>query len=427
MTSLHVAGQGRDGQGTAGRHVREGGAVRPAGRRSWPTRRSTAAKPVDADAVRRPHAASPGAGGQQALSPRLAARRARPADVPVGRRPDAEGVRRRRRTWRSRSRCKTEVGYLKLGDLEVAVIPGEIYPELVLGKVQDPADPGADFPDAPVEPAIYAQMKGKHRMIDRPGERRDRLHHPEAAVGREAAVLLRAEEGPVRRGEQRRPGRGAGDLCGAFKELVAGEVTADEAESTMCLRRGAAADGSQGREPLDSGSLKQSSPGGAADSAAPPGLKSFRSSAFPRPGARAPGYRPPPLRGEDRRRNRVARGVMSRHLRQDRAFAVAQRDLCSPPPERCRRRSPAVLAAELVRRRGVVGGRAAHPAARTTAACTAPGRCRSRGRTPCTSAPRSPGRRRWRTAASPRSAGRRSPSRPATSAASTTTTGSYPP
>lgn len=60
---------------------------------------------------------------------------------------------------------KTEVGYLKLGELEVAVIPGEIYPELVLGKVQTPADPGADFPDAPAEPAIYDQLKGKHRML----------------------------------------------------------------------------------------------------------------------------------------------------------------------------------------------------------------------------------------------------------------------
>jgi hypothetical protein len=60
---------------------------------------------------------------------------------------------------------KTEVAYLQLGDLEVAVIPGEIYPELVLGKVQDPVDPGADFPTAPVEPAIYAQLKGKHRML----------------------------------------------------------------------------------------------------------------------------------------------------------------------------------------------------------------------------------------------------------------------
>ena len=60
---------------------------------------------------------------------------------------------------------KTEVGYLRLGDLEVAVIPGEIYPELVLGKVQDPVDPGADFPDAPIEPAIYSQLKGKHKML----------------------------------------------------------------------------------------------------------------------------------------------------------------------------------------------------------------------------------------------------------------------
>jgi len=61
---------------------------------------------------------------------------------------------------------KTEVGYLQLGDLEIAVIPGEIYPELVLGKVQDPVDPGADFPDAPIEPAIYPNMnRGKHRML----------------------------------------------------------------------------------------------------------------------------------------------------------------------------------------------------------------------------------------------------------------------
>jgi hypothetical protein len=60
---------------------------------------------------------------------------------------------------------KTELGYLKLGALEVAAIPGEIYPELVLGKVEDPADPAADFPDAPIEPGIYDQMKSKHRML----------------------------------------------------------------------------------------------------------------------------------------------------------------------------------------------------------------------------------------------------------------------
>jgi hypothetical protein len=60
---------------------------------------------------------------------------------------------------------KTELGYLKLGDLEIGVIPGEIYPELVLGKVQDPPDPGADFPDAPIEPSIYGQFKAKHKLL----------------------------------------------------------------------------------------------------------------------------------------------------------------------------------------------------------------------------------------------------------------------
>jgi hypothetical protein len=60
---------------------------------------------------------------------------------------------------------RTEVGYLKLGDLEIAAIPGEIYPELVLGKVPDPAPEGADFPDAPIEPSIYGQMKTGKRML----------------------------------------------------------------------------------------------------------------------------------------------------------------------------------------------------------------------------------------------------------------------
>lgn len=60
---------------------------------------------------------------------------------------------------------KTELGLLRCGDLEIALIPGEIYPELMLDKVQDPVDPGADFPDAPIEPAIYKQMKGPQRMI----------------------------------------------------------------------------------------------------------------------------------------------------------------------------------------------------------------------------------------------------------------------
>jgi hypothetical protein len=60
---------------------------------------------------------------------------------------------------------RSEVAWLRLGDLDVAAIPGEIYPELVLGRVQDPPDPGADFPDAPVEPAIYKLLRGPHRML----------------------------------------------------------------------------------------------------------------------------------------------------------------------------------------------------------------------------------------------------------------------
>jgi hypothetical protein len=66
---------------------------------------------------------------------------------------------------KARLAVRTEVGWLKLGDLEIAAIPGEIYPELILGKVQDPADKAADFPDAPIEPSIYGQLKSKHRMI----------------------------------------------------------------------------------------------------------------------------------------------------------------------------------------------------------------------------------------------------------------------
>lgn len=55
----------------------------------------------------------------------------------------------------------TEVGYVRLGDLHLAAIPGELYPELVYGKCQEPADAGADFPEAPAEPSIVELMPGK--------------------------------------------------------------------------------------------------------------------------------------------------------------------------------------------------------------------------------------------------------------------------
>ena len=60
---------------------------------------------------------------------------------------------------------KTEIARLTLGDVDVACIPGEIYPELVLGKVVDPPEPEADFPDAPIEPSIYGQLDRPIKMM----------------------------------------------------------------------------------------------------------------------------------------------------------------------------------------------------------------------------------------------------------------------
>ena len=47
----------------------------------------------------------------------------------------------------------------------MAAIPGEIYPELVYGKFQDPADPGADFPDAPLEPPVMNVPERKRTLL----------------------------------------------------------------------------------------------------------------------------------------------------------------------------------------------------------------------------------------------------------------------
>ncbi len=118
--------------------------------------------------------------------------------------------------------AKSEVGYLKLGELEVAAIPGEIYPELVLGKVVTPAEPGADFPDAPTEPAVYESMRGKHRMLiglanDELGYIVPKRQWDEKApfcYGRRSAQYgelnsIGAETAPI--------------ICGTFRRLARGE------------------------------------------------------------------------------------------------------------------------------------------------------------------------------------------------------------
>lgn len=114
---------------------------------------------------------------------------------------------------------KTELGYLKLGTLEVAAIPGEIYPELVLGKVQNPADPAADFPESPMEPAIYDQMKSKHRMLI--GLANDELGYfiPKRQWDEKAPFCYGLKKAQY--GEMNSVGPDAAPvICGAFKELV---------------------------------------------------------------------------------------------------------------------------------------------------------------------------------------------------------------
>ncbi len=63
---------------------------------------------------------------------------------------------------------RTEVSYIRLlaaGHLaaEIVTVPGEIYPELVNGGIA--RYPGADFPDAPFEPAIREHFKTKYQFI----------------------------------------------------------------------------------------------------------------------------------------------------------------------------------------------------------------------------------------------------------------------
>ncbi|MEX2186479.1 MAG: neutral/alkaline non-lysosomal ceramidase N-terminal domain-containing protein [Pirellulales bacterium] len=60
---------------------------------------------------------------------------------------------------------ETEVAYLRLGQLHVACIPGEIYPELVYGKFQDPAEADADYPHAPLEKSVASILPGDKWLL----------------------------------------------------------------------------------------------------------------------------------------------------------------------------------------------------------------------------------------------------------------------
>ena len=62
--------------------------------------------------------------------------------------------------------ARTEVDVVRVGDLEILTIPGELYPEIADGGIENPQ--GADFyPLAPVEvpPLRKEVMNGKMRMV----------------------------------------------------------------------------------------------------------------------------------------------------------------------------------------------------------------------------------------------------------------------
>lgn len=60
--------------------------------------------------------------------------------------------------------AKSEINALRLGEVEMLMIPGEIYPEIVDGGVESPE--GADFPGEPIEaPPLRPKMKGELNLV----------------------------------------------------------------------------------------------------------------------------------------------------------------------------------------------------------------------------------------------------------------------
>jgi hypothetical protein len=61
---------------------------------------------------------------------------------------------------------QTEVVVINIGPAQILGIPGEIYPEIVVGGIQKPQEPAADFPGAPrEEPPLRDLMQGRYRFV----------------------------------------------------------------------------------------------------------------------------------------------------------------------------------------------------------------------------------------------------------------------
>lgn len=60
--------------------------------------------------------------------------------------------------------AKTEINVLRVGELEILTIPGELYPEIAEGGVESPE--GSDFGIEPVEvPPLRGEMQGRVKMV----------------------------------------------------------------------------------------------------------------------------------------------------------------------------------------------------------------------------------------------------------------------
>ncbi|WP_146435777.1 hypothetical protein [Blastopirellula retiformator] len=60
---------------------------------------------------------------------------------------------------------KSEVAVAQLGQLRIACIPGELYPELVYGEFQDPIESNVDFADSPREPTAASVLGDDKWML----------------------------------------------------------------------------------------------------------------------------------------------------------------------------------------------------------------------------------------------------------------------
>ncbi len=132
------------------------------------------------------------------------------------------GLYKGRRAADTATASHTLVGLIRLADgrkpvLEVACIPGELYPELSVGGVV--RYDGADFPDAPIEPPIKGAMKAPFRMLF--GLANDEIGYiiPKAEWDFQAPYL----GGVSKRwyGEKESVGpEAAREIAGAFQELL---------------------------------------------------------------------------------------------------------------------------------------------------------------------------------------------------------------